>query len=273
MKINKLRISQVVNKKTEEVPIILGNVLIFLITLQAFFFPYAQSQTTTNFNLTLHTMYISTISFYTIIVFGIVFYKKYGQDFYLDSISLWMIVISCFVRITYGINYEAAYQLWLMLLGIVLAVFIVKNRKSIKTPRSKSFLIGIGWGIVTVILVIIALSDFPIKGYYSRSVNWWIGTLMYNLSFVTVLEEVVFRGLLVGLLVMKGYKEDIAFVIQGILFWIIHYSNSSNTVLFFIALPILTLSTTLIVRKYKMLYLSIMIHTLVNILPHYLVDF
>jgi hypothetical protein len=66
---------------------------------------------------------------------------------------------------------------------------------------------------------------------------------------------------------MTGYQEDRALVIQGILFWGAHYLKfNANPVIFFVAAPILTISTSLILKKYKMLYLSIVVHTFVNVL-------
>ena len=64
---------------------------------------------------------------------------------------------------------------------------------------------------------------------------------------------------------MNGFKENTAFSIQAILFWMGHYMSISNPVLFFIAIPLLTISTTLIMKKYKMIFEPIMVHTLVNV--------
>jgi membrane protease YdiL (CAAX protease family) len=88
---------------------------------------------------------------------------------------------------------------------------------------------------------------------------------MYQLSFVTVIEEALFRGLLFGLLLMNGYKENTALFIQSVLFCGIHYLKLNDPILFFILLPLFTLSVSLIVKKYKMLYLSIMVHTFNNV--------
>jgi len=66
--------------------------------------------------------------------------------------------------------------------------------------------------------------------------------------------------------VLNGWQENRAFFIQGILFWGVHYMQiSANPAVFFIAVPMLTLSTTLITKEYKMLYLSVIVHTLANV--------
>jgi membrane protease YdiL (CAAX protease family) len=92
-----------------------------------------------------------------------------------------------------------------------------------------------------------------------------VNTFLYNISFITIIEEACFRGLLVGFIIMSGYKENAAFVFQAILFWIGHYMVISNPVTFFISIPLLTLSTTLIMKKYKIVFLPIIVHTFVNI--------
>ena len=75
-----------------------------------------------------------------------------------------------------------------------------------------------------------------------------------------------FRGLLYSFMVINDYKENTAFFVQALLFWGIHWPRIiDNPILFFIAIPLFTLSVTFIIKKYKMLYLSIMVHTLLNV--------
>ena len=261
-----------ISEKTIIIQRKLANILIFFIILLVFFLPYVQLKAAESSELFLNIIYIRITGLYITVIFSIIFYRDFNL-LHLDKIALWMITASCFIRVGYNTNTETIYRLFFMLLGSVLVVFLVKNRINTRIPKLKHFFISLTWGMGTVLLVVLLLSDFPIKGYYNHSTEWLFSTLMLNFSFVTIIEEAVFRGLLVGLLVIKGVKKDTAFIIQGILFWAVHYWSASNLILFFVALPIITLSTTLIVRKYKMLSLSIIIHTLVNILPHYLVDF
>ena len=250
----------------------LANILVFFILLLVFFLPYAQIKATESNELFLNIMYIRIIGLYITVICSIIFYRDFNL-LHLDTIALWMVIVSCFIRVGYNTNTETIYRLFFMLLGSVLVVFLVKNRINTNTPKLKHFFISLTWGMGTVVLVVLLLSGFSIKGYYAHSIEWLFSTLMLNFSFVTIIEETVFRGLLVGLLVIKGVKDDTAFIIQGILFWAAHYWQAQNTTLFFFALPIITVSLTLIVRKYKMLSLSIIVHTLVNILPHYFVKF
>jgi hypothetical protein len=70
---------------------------------------------------------------------------------------------------------------------------------------------------------------------------------------------------------MKGVNENTALLLQGILFWGMHYAKSSDRILFLGVIPIITLSTTLLIKQYRMLHLSIMVHTLNNVFSGILV--
>ena len=100
---------------------------------------------------------------------------------------------------------------------------------------------------------------------WSILLNYIINTFIFQLSFVSVIEEAYFRGLIFSYLMMNGYKENAALYIQAILFWGIHYLKIVNLVHFFVDIPVLILGVTLLIKKYKMLYLSIMLHTLNNV--------
>ncbi len=256
---------------------ILTNILIFFIIFEASLILYLHLQVEDSNNLKLNILYIHKVVLYTVIVFSIVFYDKYGKDFHLDNISLWMLTMSCFIHIKYKTQNEMVYQTWLSFLGIILIFFIVKNRKKIKKTNLSTFLMGFLWGVgLAVIVTIVAISlpeNNPIKAYRHNFATPLFTTIFLNLSFVTILEEVIYRGILVGLLTIKGYKENTAFIIQGVLFWAVHYQKNPSTTIFFFAIPIITLILTLIVRKHKTLSLSITAHTLVNTLPYYFVNF
>ena len=155
------------------------------------------------------------------------------------------------------------------ILGLVLSGYIIANRKRIKIPGWKSILIGVSWSVGTLIVeTILHVLESPSHATLPPNLTFIIFyKSIYQLSFTTVIEEAYFRGLLYGFLVMNGVKENSALWIQAILFCLNHYLDiMQNPILFiFGVVPILAISTTLIIKKYKMLYQSIMIHTLTNV--------
>jgi len=155
----------------------------------------------------------------------------------------------------------------LIFLGLVLSSYIIINRKSIKMPDLKSFIMGLLWsiGVVIVVALLRVLFDPNHGTLPSNLIAYIIKLSIYQLSFGTVTEEAYFRGLLFGFLTMNGYKENTAFLVQALLFCGAHYMKISDPVYFFILLPVFTFFVTLIIKKHKMLYLSIMMHTINNV--------
>ena len=252
----------------------IGIVFIVLIILQFYLLPLISIAAHGDVNKYSNYIYLHTIFSYTIIVLSIIIFHGNGLDVFQDHFSLWIIVLTCFVRTSLGGQNEIIYKGVLIFLGLVLSVFIIANRKSIKIPSLKSFFIGLLWSvgsvIVTALLVVLLNSNHGTLP--SNLIAYIIYGSIYQLSFVTVIEESYFRGLLFGFLVMNGIKENRALFIQAIFFWGTHYYvDFANPILLFVVIPIFTLSQTLIIKKYKMLYLSIMTHTFVNVFEEILV--
>ena len=242
-------------------------VFIVLIILQLYSLPFISSALSINFNQYASYMYFYAMSTYTIIVIGIIVFHFSGIDLFSDHFTLWIIVLSCFLRTTFGESYGVYYQLYMLFLGIALSAYIIANRKNFKIPGLKSVFIGILWSIGTVVIIgLIHISLDQRRGSLPSDLLTYIFNLFsFQLSYVTVIEEACFRGLLFGFLMMNGCKENKALFIQAILFWGIHYMKLADPILVFIIIPILTISVTLLMKRYKMLYLPIMVHTINNV--------
>ncbi len=248
----------------------LGLVLIFLIILQSYLVPLISVASGTDYNKYTNYVYLYTISSYTIIVLSIIIFGDNGLEVFQDHFSLGTIALTCFFRASLGGNNEVIYKGILIFLGLMLVGYIITNRKYIKTPSLKSIFIGllgaIGIVLVGALLRILLLEPNSSHGILPSNLGAYIiNTFAFELSFVTVIEEACFRGLIFGFLVMNRCKENTALFIQGILFWGMHYMKMGNPALFFIIIPIFTIYATLIIKKYRMLYLSIIPHTLNNI--------
>jgi membrane protease YdiL (CAAX protease family) len=251
----------------------LGFVFIVLIILFSSLVPLIGLASGPDYNKYTNLYYFYVISSYTIIVLSIIIFRSSDLEVFQDHFSLWTIVLSCFLRASLGGENEALYKGILIFIGTVLSIYIIRNRKNIKMPNVKSIFISIVWSVGTVVLVamVIAFLVHEHGSLPSDLLSYIIKMSVFQFSFVTVIEESCFRGLLFCFLVMNGYKENKALFLQAVLFWGVHYMKMNNPVLFFVASPILILSITLIIKKYKMLYSSIIMHTLNNVFTAVLV--
>jgi len=251
----------------------IGMAFIFLIILQSYLLPLIAVASGTDYNKYTNYAYLYTISSYTIVVLSIIIFHTNGLDVFQDHFSLWIIVLTCFFRASLGGYNEVTYKGVLIFLGLVLSNYIIAHRKSIKIPSLKSVFIGLLWSLGTIVAIALLrlLLDPNPETFPSNLSAYIINVSVFQLSFVTVIEEAYFRGLLFGFLVMYGYKENTALFIQAVLFWGIHYMKIADPIYFFLLVPLFTLSATLIIKKYKMLYLSIMMHTLNNVFEGILV--
>ena len=214
-------------------------------------------------------LYLDAISAYAIIVFSVIFFSPNVLEVFRDHFTLWIIVLGCFLPVAFEGENTMIYKGIFISLGLILAIYIIVNRKNIKFPGLKLAFIGLAWsvGAVLIIALIYALLDQTYtKSFPSNLPTMIVQIFGYQLSFVAVIEEALFRGLLFSFMVMNGYKEDKAFVVQAVLFWAMHFGNIINSpTLFFVIIPLTTFLLTLVIKKYKMLYMSIMMHTFINV--------
>jgi len=246
----------------------IGAIFIFLIVLFFYFVPKLASAAGMDTSRFTDYLYLYTISSYTLIVLGVIIFQGKGLEVIQDHFSLWIIVLVCLLAASQGGKQDTVYKVFLVLLALRLSIHILVNRKDINLPDIKSAFIGLLWSVVTIAIIVLFLYFLdPIRRSLPPDLSvYLLSAFVDQVSFVTVIEEACFRGLLFTLLVMNGYQEDRALIIQAILFWGVHYMKiGADPASFFIALPILTLSTTLIIKEYKLLYLSVMLHTLVNV--------
>jgi membrane protease YdiL (CAAX protease family) len=90
------------------------------------------------------------------------------------------------------------------------------------------------------------------------------GMFIVHISATAVWEEVFFRGLLWGYIKKMGLSIGQAFLIQFIIFWLLHYEGQASNLSFYISLPLEIFVQTLLVYKSKQLTPSIISHALYN---------
>ena len=251
----------------------IGVAFIVLISLQFYLLPLVPLVSGNDFSKYAAYTYIYVMISYTLIVTGIMIFHNNGVRLFSDFLTLMIILLSLFFRSSLGGDHELFYRAYLFVLGIILCLFMITKRGSIKLPKLKSILSGIIWAVVTVLVLasIRALLD-PAQGTLPESLSSYIfNMILFQLSFVAVIEEACFRGLLFGFMVMQGTNEKLALPIQGVLFWGIHYMKIGDPVLFFLIIPLYTLSATLLIKKFRMIALSILMHMLNNVFAGVLV--
>lgn len=254
---------------------ITGTIIIIAIILLLYLTPLISVVSATDKNLYATLMYLYAASSYTIIVVGIFILHLVGVRLFSNHLTLWTIVLTCFLRLNFGGSYVSLYQGYMNFLGFVLILFVITNWRNIEVPKLKTAFAGLLWTSCTIALMVTfqALLS-PARGVPPSDLwAYIVNTSLFQLSFITVIEESCFRGLLFGFLVMKGFKENSAFLIQGILFWGIHYLKIDNPILFFVLIPIFTISATLLMKKYRLLFNTILMHTLNNVFSALLVAY
>jgi len=137
-------------------------------------------------------------------------------------------------------------------------------------PGLKSILIGLFWSVIAVTAGALLRLNTMSSSYHGTLPldlpNYIHYVFIFNLSFVAVIEEAYFRGLIFSFLVMNGWSENKALLFQAILFISSHYmADWNDPVLLFGIVPLQTFFVSWIIKRYKMLYLSIMMHTINNV--------
>jgi len=217
-------------------------------------------------------VYMYIISAYTIIAIIVSVENDLAESFSLDFVSLLIIAASCLFRIEFNIKNEGPYLTILTLLGLII-IFIIIKRRFIKLKFNlKNFPLIFLWICATIVFIAIAETIGakmlnPVANTTPQINSWRVifRSIIYQVSSITVIEEVFFRGFIPGYLIKLGFKEKVAFIIQAIVFWLLHLNKIDNPFIFFISIPLFTISTTAIVWRYKTIALAILIHTLVNV--------
>jgi membrane protease YdiL (CAAX protease family) len=221
--------------------------------------------------------YIYVILLYAFLVVFISQEARNIVKFHLDRTSLVLIILFGVLRSRLDIQNEVYFRILLFLLSLVLLVISFKNWQNIPKTSFRWVWIGL---VFCVLLVPISWAESLQPEIYS-GLSFPPGDLglvlvrrlLYNLSFVVLLEETVFRGILWGYLRRFGWTENKAFWGQAILFWILHFWQIVNPITFFITIPLGTLAYSILVRYSKQLLPSIILHTILNTAGPFIVYF
>ena len=189
---------------------------------------------------------------YVLIFFMILIHRSNLQDYQIDKIALWIIILS---RTLFRTGTFSLVNMIYFLLGVILAAVYLRGYFSFKpqTGRIRRVFISIILAVVIQVILQIVLPIFiatAIINEFNLSQilpNWhgWpdlsvvLNGLIYNIFYVAVFEEIVYRGFLWGYLEKKGWGLTGILFFQAGLFWAAHlfYWNSSPYTLW-VAVPI-----------------------------------
>ncbi len=214
-----------------------------------------------------HLRYIIVILMY-ITVFVIVWQQIDQSHIYnLDRSTIWLIVFTGLFRSRLDLPNEIYYQVVIVGLTTLIFIGLIKFRKKIQKTDWRWVGIGLVFCVVIIPISIVEMA------YPERYVNVrtdpslgiaLIRRVLNGLSFVSLIEEVIFRSLLWGTLRGLDIKESKIILAQGLIFWFLHLPDLLYPISFFITLPLGILIYSFLVSKSKQVFPSIILHTVLN---------
>jgi membrane protease YdiL (CAAX protease family) len=199
------------------------------------------------------------------------------SEFHLDNISLWIIAISGIVRSRLSIPNEIYYLGALILLGLVTFVTLILVRRKLPKSSSQYAILGL---LACLFAIPISLIESLQPARYgninimpSGLVFTIVRRILENLSYDSLLEETIFRGILWGYLGRLGWGEKKIFWSQAVFFWLLHLWQIGTPLTFFITIPIGTILFSVLASRSKQILPSIIVHTFFNVVGPFLVYF
>lgn len=172
---------------------------------------------------------------------------------------------------------EGYFKAVILILTLMILAACIKSWR--KIPKTNWRWAGIAIFACFMIFPISYLESFQPDQYSQMNINpdglglTLIQRILTQLSFVTVFEEILFRGILWAYLLRLGWDENKVFWVQALSFWSVHLWRIGTPISFFFTIPIGGLVFSLLTRYSKQLFPSILLHTFSNVLTPFLVYF
>jgi membrane protease YdiL (CAAX protease family) len=233
-----------------------------------FIFPILRRFVSIDFFTNQFFLYFIVISSYLCVFVLLGDQKENLKKYNLDVLSLILLVITGVIRVFLQMPADLVFHIALFGFSISLLLVLLKNRTRI--PNTKGTWVVLGIAFCLLIIPLAFVDSFQIQKYLnsviplSKVPDYIIKDFLYNLSFGSLYEEIIFRSILWGYLRTKGWQESSIFWTQGLLFWSFHVNQISTPITFFIVLPIFILLTSILVSRSKQLFPAIVFHTAFN---------
>ncbi len=214
------------------------------------------------------------VLFAYLLFFILIRQEKNLAEFNIDGLSIFTLIVFSFYRRWFGNDWDQYFVIPIAFCGVLLFLYFIKNRPAFGSVNITTVLIGFIWaGHLPFILVLSKLLRNQLPSIQNNIASLALLPIMreaiYQLSYVTLFEEFIFRAFLVGYLIKLGVQEKFAFLTQGIIFWLLHVGSIlilNDPIAFFISIPILTFATSYLTMKYKSIFPAIIVHTLWNVI-------
>jgi membrane protease YdiL (CAAX protease family) len=221
------------------------------------------------FNLSPYLTYAFITTGYLVIALLVWLERRRLDVYHLDSLTLFAVCFSSVSRRRLGVTGEGYFLFLIGAAGIVIFAVAIMNRSLIPRTNLRWAIIGIFIGCLSLIPITI-LESFEaqeIVGNTSYPYNMIlviIRGIIYQLSFVAPIEEILFRGLLWGFLSDLNWSENKIVWWQGILFWMMHFSRIGTPIALFFTIPLLTIISSQLVLRSRQVSPAILSHTIIN---------
>lgn len=218
---------------------------------------------------------------YIFLLISLIYNKNLSQSYNFDKSTFAILILAGILRIDISTENEFFYKIIINILSFLLLVAFIWRIKEIPSTNlfwvNKSLLIGV------LVIPLSLLESFNVDKYiisnsiynsdFYRFIGYSIKNFLYQLSFVVPFEEVVIRGIFWQFLRNQNFSEKRIFIVQGLLFWGLHFFQIVYPISFFISLPIVIFVESLLTKYSKQLFPSIVFHFLVNVLVPIFVSF
>jgi membrane protease YdiL (CAAX protease family) len=202
---------------------------------------------------------ITTI--YILVPFFLFSERNNLQKFNIDQIGLLVFVASGIFTI-----FEVGFRYYLLIMLSVLWLLFLVIKYWVEIPKTKlkwainSVVLSLLITLLATVLVAAVSNDFristePIPKHYLLLV------VVFGISVAQ--EEILFRSILLGYLTDTKLNTWFVFVLQGLVFWLVHGVTEVGP-WFFISLPLATATYSFLAIKSKQISPSILAHIIFN---------
>jgi membrane protease YdiL (CAAX protease family) len=190
--------------------------------------------------------------------------KELLNEFNIDRTGILLFIGS---SLFIWVELNPTYYFIVVLLVIWMVISLINKWSIIKKTAWESV-----WPTVLYTAIIVATSTTiflfatsldPVFYLTDDNVPNVLGVFAINFGLVAPTEEFLFRCILWGYLNNTGTQTRYSFVLQGALFWLLHYKSNAGLGLF-ISLPMAILLYSFLAQKFKQLTPSIISHSLYN---------
>lgn len=194
--------------------------------------------------------------------------RKNLEQFHVDKFTIVTLLVGFFLFQRVGGVGENFFIVVIGITGVSLIILLMISKPQIPSTRIRLALIGIVAG--SVLVIVLTLLEILLRPPWppqpltrGNLIATCVGYIIREISTVPM-EEMMFRGFLWGYLSRKGWREKKIFWTQGLLFWLLHFLRIGMPFSFFIAIPLLTLLSSELVKRTKQLFPSILAHIVIN---------